>query len=382
VSYTTAIVDLLDAAQVGVDRRISEFVAGELGRRDRELVLCGAGVLGSAVLRELRQHGRQIAAFADNASHVVGTTVDGIRVHSVAEAVQLHPDAAFVTTVYNPSTITAQLRGLGIVPTSTRALLLSDQAFHAHWSMGSPRAVLEDVEGAVAGADIWADAGSQSEYEHQLRWQLLMQPSVRQSMPPSETYFPGDIVRIGPSEHFVDCGAFDGDSARALLARTAGSFSRIDAFEADPVNQARFQSWVASLDESARSRVHLHRAAVSATRGTLRFAGGAGPLSTLAQEGELVVDAVPLDAALEGLDPTFLKVDVEGAEHDVIAGARETIRRAGPFAAICLYHRASDLWTIPLALRQLREDYRLYLRRYAEDCWETVCYAVPSSRVI
>ena len=85
---------------------------------------------------------------------------------------------------------------------------------------------------------------------------------------------------------------------------------------------------------------------------------------------------MPLDEELDNTCPSYLKVDVEGAELDVLAGARRLIAEHAPTLAIVLYHHMADLWTVPLAIKQIRPDYELYLRRYAEDCWETVCYAV------
>jgi hypothetical protein len=120
----------------------------------------------------------------------------------------------------------------------------------------------------------------------------------------------------------------------------------------------------------------VHPVAVGAEQAMLRFHAGLGLASTLTEQGDLEVRCVPLDEELAGVSPTFIKMDVEGAEPDVIRGAAGIIAADAPTMAIVLYHRTSDLWTIPLALRALRPDYRFYLRRYAEDCWETVCYAM------
>jgi hypothetical protein len=48
--------------------------------------------------------------------------------------------------------------------------------------------------------------------------------------------------------------------------------------------------------------------------------------------------------------------------------------------AICAYHSCDHLWRIPQLLKSANPDYRIVLRRYAEDCWETVYYAIPSER--
>ncbi len=61
-------------------------------------------------------------------------------------------------------------------------------------------------------------------------------------------------------------------------------------------------------------------------------------------------------------------------------GARQTIERHAPVLAICLYHKPADVWDLPLLVRDLNPAYSLYLRRYSDERWETVCYAVPEDR--
>jgi hypothetical protein len=47
---------------------------------------------------------------------------------------------------------------------------------------------------------------------------------------------------------------------------------------------------------------------------------------------------------------------------------------------VCVYHRSQHLWEIPSQIHSISGDYDIFLRRYAEDCWELVCYAVPCKR--
>ncbi len=63
-------------------------------------------------------------------------------------------------------------------------------------------------------------------------------------------------------------------------------------------------------------------------------------------------------------------------------GAQLLIADHRPVLAICCYHKQSDLWRIPLAVKSYYSGYRMFLRMYAEDCWESVCYAVPEERLV
>jgi hypothetical protein len=46
-----------------------------------------------------------------------------------------------------------------------------------------------------------------------------------------------------------------------------------------------------------------------------------------------------------------------------------------PTIAACLYHDHRHLWEIPLQIAAIQPRYELFLRRYADECWETICYA-------
>ena len=49
--------------------------------------------------------------------------------------------------------------------------------------------------------------------------------------------------------------------------------------------------------------------------------------------------------------------------------------------AVCAYHSCDHLWKIPALLKAANPDYHIFLRRYAEECWETVYYGIPPERL-
>jgi len=93
------------------------------------------------------------------------------------------------------------------------------------------------------------------------------------------------------------------------------------------------------------------------------------------------VECRRLDAIDWSLTPTYLKMDIEGAEPQAIIGATELLQRHHPTLAVCTYHRSEHLWQIPNLIRSIAPEYNLFLRRYAEECWEGLCYAIPNHRL-
>jgi len=196
--------------------------------------------------------------------------------------------------------------------------------------------------------------------------------------PAQETYFPSDIFNLGEDEVFVDCGAFGGDSIREFLARTGGNFKQIVAIEPDAANYERL---VGALSVLNADKIKCVQQALGERNDEVRF-NALGTIASGIGEGISAVKSVILDEILVGMEPSFIKMDIEGAELMALRGAAGILRTHRPILAICLYHAAEDLWEIPLWLKALVPEYQLFLRRYSDECWETVCYAVPRNRSV
>lgn len=60
----------------------------------------------------------------------------------------------------------------------------------------------------------------------------------------------------------------------------------------------------------------------------------------------------------------FIKLDVEGAELDVLKGAAMTIARFKPILAISAYHKWNDFWTLMNFVKSIRTDYEFAMRQF------------------
>jgi FkbM family methyltransferase len=108
-----------------------------------------------------------------------------------------------------------------------------------------------------------------------------------------------------------------------LAASRVGTNGRVAAFEPLPRNIAFLERHLAL---NRCENVTLLRAAAADHTGPMRFDLGAGPFQGhLAPSGELAVDAFALDDLVRANripPPDLMKLDVEGAEADVLGGAR------------------------------------------------------------
>lgn len=359
-----------------------DHIAAPLNER---LVLFGAGQFGQIVLDRLRKAGVEPCCFSDNNPNVWDTRVKGIEVLSPEVAVErFGQTAAFVVTIFNGSAARAQLRKLGcarVLP-ATPLFWKYPAQFLPDMGIGEPDTIAEQEEQIRQCFAILSDEASRQELCDQVSWRYWADPEFL-PLPDDvgEIYFPSDLVKATDEEVFVDCGAFDGDSIRSFLRR-GQSFSHLYAFEPDAQNRALLSKSVAALAEGLRERVTVWPYATGNLDGYVTFAA-AGDVASRVSSSDTgtSVEAHRLDSLEWPFTPTYIKMDIEGAEPDALAGAANLLRDAQPVLAICLYHRLEHVWQIPNLIHRLAPGYSMFVRRYAEDNWELVCYAVPHTRL-
>jgi FkbM family methyltransferase len=366
--------------------RVFEEAAG-----DRAVVLFGAGGLGRLALQAMRKGGTSPVALADNSTSRQNTEIEGVPVLSPQEAVMRFPAALFVITIWGAGSphrqahSRRQLQMLGAQQImSFPPLFWRFRSALPHYLIDRPEKVLACHEEVRAAFALLGDDASRAEFVEQIALRLsgefdALSPPVRHPQ-----YFPDDLVAWRPNERVLDGGAFDGDSLRAWLAWRGADFDRWIAIEPDPLNSDRFRDYRTSLPVDVQARIELQQCVLGRVEGTARIdaAGGAG--ASRVEDGlpgvevpQHTIDSLAADAGI-----SFIKLDIEGAELDALAGATTIIQSDRPVLAIAAYHRQDHLWRVPLAIAGQRADDHFVLRPHNEEGWDLVCYAVPRERLL
>jgi FkbM family methyltransferase len=355
---------------------------------DGTVVLMGAGNLGRRVLETLRRHNKQVLAFCDNNPSAQGKKIDGIPVLSPDQAAsQFGQHATFVVTMLNPDqnprTVLHQLKQLScrvtmmILPLAWKY----PEQLLPNFFLDLPEKIIAETKSVLAGFYLLDDEESRREYVQQIDWRLAGNLEPAPVSVDHAQYFPKTLFALQADEVFVDCGAFDGDTVNAFLVHSQRKFQHIDAFEPDPQTFARLELLIQRETPTIRDRIRARRFATGATAGSAKFAATGLASAALSDKGDIEVPVRALDELIE-LAPTFIKMDIEGAELDTLAGARNLIRNHRPVLAICAYHAQDHLWRVPLTIAAMAPRYRLFLRRYAEWQFDTVCYGIPQERLL
>lgn len=231
-----------------------------------------------------------------------------------------------------------------------------------------------DEEAVLAAYALWQTEAERFFYMTQIEAYLRRDFSIfPDPLPLRLQYAAHDVPEKADMHFFVDCGAFDGDTLRALSA--AGRKIRdYLAFEPQQELGARIR---ASAEALAIPRAMIVPCGISSKVQQIRFGTAEEGKSAVKRDaaGENVIQCTALDTMLAGTPPTFIKMDIEGMEIEALRGAQKLIREHHPQLAICVYHDMSHIWRIPLLLREFYGGYRFYLRNYQYMGLETVVYA-------
>lgn len=189
-------------------------------------------------------------------------------------------------------------------------------------------------------------------------------------------YYLRDIFRITPELVLLDGGAYIGDTIWTLYQLLGEPCAYTYAFEPNEVNHKKLQKFAGNYP----NRICCFTCGLDDHEGTENFRmADAG--SRICEDGGRAIHVIDAGAFLSGIEqhfPTFIKLDIEGRERQVISSMRGYIRERKPDLAVSIYHNLEDLWEIPLFIHEICPEYSIYIRHQSNYFTETICYATVS----
>ncbi len=187
----------------------------------------------------------------------------------------------------------------------------------------------------------------------------------------SEPAYPfNEYLKLNEEESFLDIGAYRGDTVEQFLSFTNGKYSNILAVEPD---EKTFKKLLQNC--SAYKNFEAVNGAVSSRDGFVEFTNSAGRQSTIGKG--TVIPSYTIQTLSKRFVPTYVKIDAEGAEIDILAGGKKIISEFKPKIKIAAYHKNSDIFEIPILLNELNETYKIYMCHHPYiPAWDTDFYCI------
>lgn len=245
--------------------------------------------------------------------------------------------------------------------------LLWKKAGDNYFYLADPRNIPAYREEIRAAYKIFSDQKSRELYLSHLALRFSGD-TRRLPEPEPDQYFPKGLRLAKKMGSFFDVGAYTGDTLGYVVSKKI-AFGRYIAFEPDPENFKPLSKLVKRMGINFLKALPYAIGSKKCEMGLISN-GGASRLATGARNK---VRCIPCDQLNEE-PPTYIKMDVEGFEMDVLSGALKTIEKSGPALAVCVYHKPDDIWKIPAYLKSLGYK-KQYLRLHAFNGLDLVLYA-------
>ncbi len=200
-----------------------------------------------------------------------------------------------------------------------------------------------------------------------LEFRLLTDQIDIPTFPEKGMYFEYDLFPKIDDEVFIDCGACGGSSLAEFLEINDHQFESYHGIEPDKTNFNKLEKFISGLPADEQKKMKIHHAAAYANDGETNFFILNGPGSFQADSGPDQVKTVKIDDILNKGKATYIKMNIEGSEVSALKGAEHTISNYHPRMAIMGYHKTSDLWEVPLLMKEYCREYHLSLRSYMKN---------------
>ncbi len=331
------------------------------------VVLFGAALVGIKYAEALKYYHVEISRFCDNNKAGDINVEHGIPIISLAQLLQDFSDAYVVVSVgghlyaeLHDQLVEAGISEMQIVPENVCMALNARYIQEQHYV------------GYKWAYSFFKDLTSRKIILDKLGW-LLLNKKMQAYAPVEEHYFLQSAIQLGEHEVFVDAGSFDGQTALDFAKRVCGKYEHIYCFEPDQKNIAHLE-----LNASDLKNVTIVKKGLWSVTKQLCFSVRADKSSRVSEEGDSFVPVTSLDDFFESAPPlhipTFIKMDIEGAENHALIGAKKIITSRRPKLVVCIYHKMEDFYELPQTIAEMNENYCFRLMHDTHYPLETVLY--------
>lgn len=350
-----------------------------------QVYIYGTGRAGQQVWRVLTKRGLIISGYMDHRTRENYFVEDVPIFLPDSPSISARDRAVIILAIHNREVFMPALIGwlqsLGFVSFVSMIDLYDYlDAELGSWYWLTRRTFYTDYEQEIEAADrLFADPASRDLFHAILQFRVSGDYGLLPAPDMQRQYFPVDLPAWKNPLRLIDCGAYSGDTLASFL-RAGYEFQAVAAFEPDQENFRKLSSYIFQ-NQVRFPNTSLFPCGVYSSTTQLIFEAGSGEASKVSEMGATVIQCTSLDESVPTFSPDLIKMDIEGAEMEAILGAKQLIKTDQPALAISVYHTPAHIWEIPLFINQLARanntPYTYYLRAHAQNCFDTILYAIP-----
>lgn len=358
---------------------IKENLVGELKQQKLPLVMWGAGEIAEEVSYYLEKNDINLSdVFVDDVYYFEDLLFDGKPVLSVAMLKEKYKLVNVILGCSNYEKIKA-LESLAFV---NKVFYLFSYTYGIY-----EKTSLEEIEKNIDEFErvgsIFADNISFQNYLAFLKTRVSGNNSYIFDLFKKESnYFNNDVFKVNVNEVLMDIGAFDGDTIRLFLKESGGCYKYIYALEPDKVNRRMLEKYI---QKNVLPNVTIAGKIPWKEKGELHFVMSENrQLSSLIFNGNGRMEgmgngilAEPLDEMFQYIENiTLIKINYLEGVKEALEGARNILKEHKPKLAVSVGFDCNNIRSIPLLIKEINPDYRLYLRYNRATISALTCYGI------
>lgn len=330
------------------------------------IAVYGTGNGADRVFEEFERLGIEVSAVVASDGFVRKRTFRGFEVKSVSQLENEIGD--FVIALAFASPLPEVIENIKNLSARHKVIMPSVPVYDSEiFNKDFLRAHLGEIEKAYS---LLADEQSKKVFENIIRFQITgnLDYCFECETHKDEAY---KILDLGDYESFLDLGAYRGDTVDEFL-HYVNNYNKIVAVEPDKRTYKKLENHCENLENCTPLNF-----AIWSENCTLHFDGNKGRGAS-AKETGIEISAVCVDSLSEKYGKfTYINIDVEGAEKEMLTGAENTLKQFKPKMCMAAYHRSQDIFSLVNQINKINPHYKIYLRHHPHiSFWDTNIYCV------
>lgn len=330
------------------------------------IAVYGTGNGADRVFEEFERLGVKVSAVCASDGFVRKRTFRGFEVKSVS---QLEAEIGdFVIALAFASPLTQVIENIKNLSLRHKVIMPSVPVYESE--IFNKEFLKHHINEIKKAYSLLCDEQSKKVFENIIRFQITgdLNYCFECETPKNEVF---EILNLNNNESFLDLGAYRGDTIDEFL-HYANNYEKIVAVEPDLRTYKKLEVHC----EALKNCVTLNNA-IWSENCTLHFDGNKGRGASAKADG-VEISAVCVDYLSEKFGEfTYINIDVEGAEKEMLEGAKLTLKSFTPKICMACYHKSEDIFALVNQINNINPDYKIYLRHHPHiSFWDTNIYCI------